>query len=136
MCPPLFIFNESKNSFLAKLSFFPLLKGNIEIERITFDNLTLNLLNESNQRPNWVFEKNTSQKDDIDNFDVKEFSKFNQIEYPNIKVNEYNINNGTIIYNNTSKIDFDNVSIMINENSNVLEGEININNNQFILTYG
>ena len=122
------------DSVIAKLSFFPLLKGNIEIERITFDNLTLNLLNESNQRPNWVFEKNTSQKDDIDNFDVKEFSKFNQIEYPNIKVNEYNINNGTIIYNNTSKIDFDNVSIMINENSNVLEGEININNNQFILT--
>ena len=122
------------DSVIAKLSFFPLLKGNIEIERIIFDNLTINLLNNSNQRPNWVFEKNTSQKDEIDKFDAKEFSKFNQIEYPNIKVNEYNINKGTIIYNNTSKIDFDNISIMTNESSNILEGEININNNQFKIT--
>ncbi|MDG2001333.1 MAG: AsmA family protein [Alphaproteobacteria bacterium] len=122
------------DSVIAKLSFFPLLKGNIEIERIVFDNLTLNLLNERNQRPNWVFEKNTSEKDGIDKFDVKEFSKFNQIEYPNIKVNEYNINNGTIIYNNTSKIDFDNISIMTNESSNILEGTIYIENNQFTLT--
>ena len=55
------VFNNffRSDSVIAKLSFFPLLKGNIEIERITFDNLTLNLLNESNQRPNWVFEKNT-----------------------------------------------------------------------------
>ena len=122
------------DSVIAKLSTFPLLKGNIEIESITFDNLTLNLLNDSNQRPNWEFEKNTSQNDEIDEFDTDEFSKFNQIEYPNIKVNEYNINNGTIIYNNSSKIDFENISIIINESSNILEGEININNTQYILT--
>ncbi|MFP6779663.1 MAG: AsmA family protein [Alphaproteobacteria bacterium] len=121
-------------SVIAKLSFFPLLRGNIEIERIIFDNLTLNLLNKPNQKPNWVFEKNIIKKDEIDEFDTEVFTKFNQIKYPNIKVNEYNIINGTIIYNNTSKVDFDNISIKTNENLNILEGKLNINDNDFILS--
>jgi uncharacterized protein involved in outer membrane biogenesis len=88
-------------SVVAKLAMLPLFKGDVVIDRIVFDNITLNLLNSSNKKPNWVFEKTIREENQGDEFNSDKYSKFNQIKYPNIKVNEYEIINGTIIYNNT-----------------------------------
>ena len=120
------------SSVVAKLSFLPLLKGNIVIDGITFDNLTVNLLSNSGQKPNWVFIKNIKEDDKIDDSFNEKYSKYNQIKYPNIKISEFSIIRGTIIYNNTSKVDLENVVISTNENINLINGDIYLNNNKFL----
>ncbi len=121
------------DSIIAKLSFLSLIKGKFEIEKIIIDNLTINLLNSPNQKPNWVLEKNIVNKDEINEAINEKYLKSNQIKYPNIKVSEYNITKGTVIYNNTSKIGFENISIKIGQNGNILEGGLSLNNNKYLL---
>ena len=121
------------DSIIAKLSFLPLLRGNIEIESIVFDNLTLNLLNTSNKKPNWVLEKSFNNEEQIDDSVNDKYLKFNQIKYPNVKVNEFNIINGTIIYNNTSKLNFNNLAIKTSKKLNIIEGQINIQGTDYLL---
>jgi len=121
------------DSITAKLSFFPLLKGNIEIESILFDNLTLNLLNTSDRKPNWVLEKSLDSEENINDVVNDKYLKFNQIKYPKIKVNEFNVANGTIIYNNTSKLNFYNININTSKKINIIEGQININGSNYKL---
>ena len=119
-------------SVVAKLAMLPLFKGDVVIDRIVFDNITLNLLNSSNKKPNWVFEKTIREENQGDEFNSDKYSKFNQIKYPNIKVNEYEIINGTIIYNNTSKIDLKNITIISNGNIQFIDGQLNINKNKYL----
>ena len=47
----------NSDSIVAKLSLWPLLKGNIVIDKIIFEDLTVNLENYPNKDPNWVFYK-------------------------------------------------------------------------------
>ncbi len=119
-------------SVVAKLSIFPLFKGDVVIDRILFDNLTLNLLNTSSKKPNWAFEKTITEENEIDDLVNDSYSKYNQIKYPNIKVNEYKIINGTIIYNNTSKVDLKNITITSSENFNFIDGQLTINQNKYL----
>ena len=121
------------DSIIAKLSFLSLIKGKFEIEKIIIDNFTINLLNSPNQKPNWVLEKNIVNKDEINEAINEKYLKSNQIKYPNIKVSEYNITKGTVIYNNTSKIGFENISIKIGQNGNILEGGLSLNNNKYLV---
>jgi len=121
------------DSIIAKLSFLSLIKGKVEIEKIVIDNLTINLLNISNQKPNWVLEKNISNKDQVDEVINEKYLKSNQIKYPDIKVNEYNITKGTIIYNNITKIGFENIAIKTSQTVNILDGSLSINGNQYLL---
>ena len=121
------------DSVIAKLSFLSLIKGKVEIEKIVIDNLTINLLNISNQKPNWVLEKNISNKDQVDEVINEKYLKSNQIKYPDIKVNEYNITKGTIIYNNITKIGFENIAIKTSQTVNILDGSLSINGNRYLL---
>ena len=121
------------DSIIAKLSFLSLIKGKFEIEKIIIDNLTINLLNSPNEKPNWVLDKNIVKKDDINETINEKYLKYNQIKYPNIKVNEYSIIKGTVIYNNTSKVGFENVSVKISQEINILEGGLSINENKYKL---
>jgi Uncharacterized protein involved in outer membrane biogenesis len=121
------------DSVIAKLSFLSLIKGKFEIEKIIIDNLTINLLNASNKKPNWVLEKKIVNKDQINEVINDKYLKFNQVKYPNIIVNEYSITKGNVIYNNTSKMGFENISIKISQNVNILEGGLSINDNKYLL---
>ena len=121
------------DSVIAKLSFLSLIKGKFEIEKIIIDNLTINLLNSSNKKPNWVLEKKIVNKDQINEVINDKYLKFNQVKYPNIIVNEYSITKGNVIYNNTSKMGFENISIKISQNVNILEGGLSINDNKYLL---
>ncbi len=121
------------DSVIAKLSFLSLIKGKFEIEKIIIDNLTINLLNSSNNKPNWVLEKKIVNKDQINEIINDKYLKFNQVKYPNIIVNEYSITKGNVIYNNTSKMGFENISIKISQNVNILEGGLSINDNKYLL---
>ena len=73
-----------------------------------------------NSPSNWINRKLSNEK----------YSKYNQIKYPNIKISEFSIIRGTIIYNNTSKVDLENVVISTNENINLINGDIYLNNNK------
>ena len=47
----------NSNSVVAKLSLLPLLKGNIVIDKIIFEDLNINLESFPNKNPNWAFNK-------------------------------------------------------------------------------
>ena len=123
----------NSNSVVAKLSLWPLLKGNIVIDKIIFEELTINLENYPNKDPNWVFYKKENKLE----LDINEFNqahkKFNQVKYPNIKINEYAVTKGNIIYNNNSKINLKDILITKNNNADLIKGDINLNGINFSL---
>ena len=119
----------NSNSVVAKLSLWPLFRGNIIIEKIVFEDLVINLENYSKEEPNWVFNKNKKEDNiQFEGNDIKNtFSKYNHIKYPNIKINEYTITKGTIAYNENYKINLKDVVITNNNNADIIKGLININ---------
>ena len=125
----------NSNSVVAKLSLWPLFKGSIVIEKIVFEDLVINLENYSKEDPNWVFNKikkeNNIELEGNDFYNA--FSKYNHIKYPNIKINEYTITKGTIVYNDNYKINLKDVVITNNNNADIIKGSININEIKFSL---
>ncbi len=123
----------NSNSVVAKLSLLPLLKGNIVIDKIIFEDLNINLESFPNQNPNWAFNK----KENVLQLDNDEFNddylKFNYIKYPNIKINEYLITKGSVVYNNEYKINLEDVVISNNNNAEIIKGSLNINGITFSL---
>ena len=123
----------NSDSIVAKLSLWPLIKGNIVIDKIIFEDLTVNLINYPNKDPNWVFYKKQNKLE----LDANEFNevhkKFNHLKYPNIKVNEYAINKGNIIYNKDNKINLKNILITKNNNTKIIKGNIGIDGLNFSL---
>ena len=123
----------NSDSIVAKLSLWPLIKGNIVIDKIIFEDLTVNLINYPNKDPNWVFYKKQNKLE----LDTNEFNevhkKFNHLKYPNIQVNEYAINKGNIIYNKDNKINLKNILITKNNNTKVIKGNVGIDGLNFSL---
>jgi hypothetical protein len=123
----------NSDSVIAKLSLWTLLKGKIVIDKIIFEDLTINLENYSGKDPNWVFYKKEN-KLELDNEIYKEVnSKFNYIQYPKVKINKYEITKGNIIYNKDLKIDIKDFFITKNNDVNIIKGYLNINGINFSL---
>ena len=123
----------NSNSIVAKLSIWPLLKGNIVVDKIIFEDIIINLENYPNNDPNWVFYKKEN-KLELDSEELNQaHTKFNQVKYPNIKVNKYEITKGNIIYNKDYKIDLKDILITKNNNADIIKGIINIDGLNFSL---
>jgi len=123
----------NSDSMVAKISLWPLFKGNIVIDKIIFEDFIINLENYPNKIPNWVFYKKEN-KLDLDNNEFNEnYKKFNHVKYPNIKVNEYVIKKGNIIYNKYYKINLKDIIIRNNNKVDVVNGYINIDGINFSL---
>ena len=124
------------NSVVAKLSLWPLFKGNIVIDKVILENIEINLKNLPEQSPNWIF---TTKENllEVNNDQINEkYSKFNQIKYPNIKlskINEYTIRSGNITYNNNYKIGLKNIIISSNNDVDLIKGNLDINGKNFDL---
>ena len=123
----------NSDSIVAKLSLWPLFKGNIVIDKIVFEDLTINLESYPNKIPNWVFYKKENKLE----LDANEFNenylKFNHVKYPNIKVNEYEITKGIIIYNQNYKINLKDIIITKNNKADIIKGALNIDGTNFSL---
>jgi len=123
----------NSNSVIAKLSLWSLLKGKIVIDKIIFEDLTINLDNYPSKDPNWVFYKKKNKLElDSDSFN-DDNSNLNYIEYPNIKINEYEIIKGNIVYNKDIKINIKDFLITKNNDADIIKGNLAINGINFSL---
>ena len=123
----------NSDSVIAKLSLWTLLKGKIVIDKIIFEDLTINLENYPGADPNWVFYKKEN-KLELDKEAYKEVnSKFNYIQYPNVKIYKYEITKGNIIYNKDLKINIKDFLITKNNDADIIKGYLNINGINFSL---
>ena len=123
----------NSDSVIAKLSLWTLLKGKIVIDKIIFEDLTINLENYPGADPNWVFYKKEN-KLELDKEAYNEVnSKFNYIQYPNVKIYKYEITKGNIIYNKDLKINIKDFLITKNNDADIIKGYLNINGINFSL---
>ena len=119
----------SSDIIKAKVSLWPLITGNIEIDKIIIENINLNIINYKNNEPNWVFNnlQNNSNEDGFPNIS-ENFS------LPKIEIKQYEFINGKVSVLNNGKvynIEIDNVIFDTSNAYNSLIGELNIGNIDF-----
>ena len=120
----------SSESVIAHLSLLPLLRSNIEIDKVIIENTELNLINIKDNNPNWKFKSlNENNKENV-------LDELNSPNFPVIRIKQYEVIGGNIslISNGIEYETKINNIILDTENSfNSFTGEISIKDIEFSL---
>jgi len=117
-------------SVIAHVSLFPLLRSNIEIDKVIFENTELNLINIKDNNPNWVFNSL------LENNEENALDELSNFDFPVIKIKQYEVIGGNIsLISNGNKYEIKiNDIILDTDNSfNSFTGEIVIKDTEFSL---
>tara|TARA_B100000686_G_scaffold104414_1_gene111678 strand:- start:41730 stop:45185 length:3456 start_codon:yes stop_codon:yes gene_type:complete len=117
-------------SLKAHVSLLPLLRRNIEIDKVIVENTELNLINIKDNKPNWVF------KSLLENNEENVLDELNNFDFPVIRIKQYEVIRGNLsLISNGIKyeIKINNIILDAENSFNSITGEISIKDTDFSL---